>query len=109
MYIPHPCYSVVALSDLAVSGGFAFQRQICPAQIFPKPLQRDHLSLPPGDSALNRTPVPRVKRFCILDCDQAHEPGVFGSVELFGVVPQGDDVACGSSGRAHSLLNASQS
>jgi hypothetical protein len=40
------CYTSFALSDLDVSGGLPFLlRQFSPAQISPKPLQRNHLRL----------------------------------------------------------------
>ena len=32
-----PCYTVFALSDLAVSGGLALKKQVCLAQISPSP------------------------------------------------------------------------
>src|ERR1017187_796108 len=51
-------YTGFALSDLAVSGGLAFQAKFAWHTDFPKPLQRIHLSLLPGDSALDRTIVP---------------------------------------------------
>ena len=48
-----PCYTVFALSDLAVSGGLAFNQAGLPGTDFPKPLQRIPMSLLPGDSALD--------------------------------------------------------
>jgi hypothetical protein len=61
-----PCYTVVALSDLAVSGSEPSKVSL-PGTVFPKPLQtgvpkkrslllgveRNHKSLSPGDSALD--------------------------------------------------------
>ena len=53
------CYTVFALSDLAVSGALPFEGSL-PCTDFPKPLQRGPLSLPPGDSALDPVLVGQV-------------------------------------------------
>src|ERR1035441_4507208 len=41
----HLCYTVLALSDLAVSGSEPSKASL-PGTVFPKPLQRIHMSLP---------------------------------------------------------------
>src|SRR5271169_5576061 len=40
----NPCYTMFALSDLAVSGGLPFRQASLPCTDFPKPLQRDHIT-----------------------------------------------------------------
>ena len=52
IYESHLWYTVLALSDLAVSGSEPSEASL-PGTDFPKPLQRDHKSLQPGDSALD--------------------------------------------------------
>jgi hypothetical protein len=99
----HPCYTVYALSDLAVSGGEPFEASL-PGTVFSKHTQRDHVSLLPGDSAYERSVLKcgllrEPDAFVSLNEIRREQPGAyFRSVAQDGIVPSSDEVACGSSG-----------
>ena len=95
------CYTVLALSDLAVSGSLPDARQLAFYRYFPKPLQRSHLSLPPGDSALDLVGQASLE---IPDWIGRSMPGAIGIVVPAVYVPSGVQVACGSSGPGRSPL-----
>ena len=65
------CYTVFALSDLAVSGSLPVQWQLAFYRYFPKPLQRSHWSFLLGDCALDLVLVRQVLKSSFLEWNGA--------------------------------------
>src|SRR5580692_2957132 len=83
---PHPCYTGATLSDLDVSGGLPFNQASLPCTDFPKPLQRNHISLPPGDLCHGLYSGPAsLKRISLFKTERCSRPGA--SVVPAGNVP----------------------